>query len=73
MSARTADGLRSQSKIVAQEKPGQGVGGLCFTRLPDEHTIWQREVRLKGASGGQGHEVLCPRHVYGGHEMAFFT
>ena len=55
MSARAAVGLRLQSKIVAQEKAGQAVGGLCFTRLPDEHTIWQSEVRLKRGRWGHGH------------------
>ena len=64
MSARAANGIRSQTKIAAQEKPGQGVGGLGFTRPPDEHAILGSEVMLKGGRGGQGHEVLCPRHVF---------
>jgi hypothetical protein len=25
-------------------------------------------VRLKGASGGRGHAVPCPRHMLGGEE-----
>jgi hypothetical protein len=41
--------------------------GLCFARPHYEHTIWQSEMRLKGASRGLRRAALCPRHVYGGH------
>ncbi len=62
VSARAARGLRSQSKIAAQESP-KGVGDQCFARPPDEHAIWRSEMSLKGASGGRGHAVPCPRHM----------
>jgi hypothetical protein len=30
------------------------LAGLCSTRPAFEDAIWRREMRLKGASGGQG-------------------
>jgi len=62
VSARAANGRRSQSKIAAQESP-KGAAGLCSTRPAFEHAIWQREVRLKGASRGQAtRSALSPTY-----------
>ena len=63
-SARAADGLRSQSKIAAQESP-QAWGAYCV-RPPDEHAIWQSEMSLKRGRWGHG-EAHGTRHVYCGH------
>ena len=57
-SARAANGLRSQSKIVAQESPVRAIEGLCCARPSDEHTIWQCEMSLKGASRGSERDTL---------------
>ena len=71
---KNSSSLASDRTLKSQRKRslGQGVGGQGFTRLPDEHAVLESEVRLKGASGGQGHEVLCPRHVSRGREKAFY-
>ena len=56
VSARAARGLISHGEIRAQESP-QGVGASIVIRPPDEHLIYQSEMRLKGAGGGhaEGH------------------
>ena len=61
VSARAADGLRSQSKIAAQEKPQ--AAGLCYTRPDSEHAVWHGDMSLKKASGKRGHLVPSFRHM----------
>ncbi len=56
--------IHEPEQPAAAERPTGGAwGDQDSVRPPDEDGIWQCEMRLKGASRGHGHEVLCPRHV----------
>ena len=57
--------MSSRSTQIAQqnrsaEEP-EGVRGRVSTRPAFEHTIWQSEVRRKGAAGGSEEDTQCFR------------
>ncbi len=52
VSARAADGLRSQSKIAAQERAASAMGGSAAHDPPMSTRFGAARLSLKGASGG---------------------